>query len=101
MTGKKHRLEAKLLQKKGKITCLVMKPIQRKGKKNRLEPRLLRRKGTITGLESKPIQKKGEKIVWKLNYLKRMSFFYKINVTELRDGITSLHGIYDKLNEIR
>ena len=23
-----------------------------------------------------------------------MSFFYEINVTELRDGITSLHGIH-------
>ena len=27
-----------------------------------------------------------------------MSFFMKLNVTELRDGITSLHGIHDFMN---
>ena len=25
-----------------------------------------------------------------------MSFFHEINVTELRDGITSLHGMHEK-----
>ena len=30
-----------------------------------------------------------------------MSFFHEINVTELRDGITSLHGIHDFQYELQ